>query len=87
MMGQSVTRVLLERGSARITAVLTPHVGETAARFHADRIARTLVEAGGDAERVASTILPLPPADRRRVAELVAKAWTELALGLWPAPN
>ncbi|MFW5920297.1 MAG: hypothetical protein ACOCUS_00555 [Polyangiales bacterium] len=67
--------------------MLTPHVGETAARFHAERIARTLIEAGGDAERVASDILPLPPADRRHIAELVAKAWTDLAFGLWPAPN
>jgi len=74
-----VTWVLLERGSARIARVLTPHVGETAARFHAERITRALLDGLGDAATVASTILPLPPHIRRQAAARVATVWRELA--------
>lgn len=79
-MSECVTQLLLTRGSARIAGVLTPHVGETAARFHAERITRALLDGLGDAATVASTILPLPPKIRREAAAQVAIAWMSLNL-------
>ena len=79
MVGECVTWALLQRGSARIAGVLTPHVGETAARFHAERITQALLDGHGDAMSIASSFLPLPPRARREAAVRVATVWTELA--------
>ncbi len=79
MVGECVTWALLERGSARIAGVLTPVVGETAARFHAERITRALLDGHGDAVTVTSTMLPLPPRIRREAAARIATVWTELS--------
>ena len=79
MLGEQVERALLEWGSARIAGVLTPTVGEAAARFHAERIASALLSGEGDAITVASAILPLPPEQRHQAAAQVATVWSELS--------
>ena len=75
-----ISSVLRLRRATRIAQLLTPHVGATAANFHAERITEALLD-GGDVVAVTANLLPLPPEVRRTAAVQVANAWVELSAG------
>jgi len=80
MLGERYSSVVLERWASRLTHLLTPRVGATAARFYAERITQALLE-GGDVVEVTSALLPLPPGERRKTAVQLATAWVGLSAG------
>jgi hypothetical protein len=81
MLDDCITSVSRERRAARLALLLTPHIGATAAAFLAERITHALLTGGGDVVAVTQTMLPLPPAERRRAAVQVANVWHQLSLG------